>query len=96
MSISSGARSDKNLGTLPIDLFYSVNPQGPWTPIAKGVANSGKHRWYLPAEVRGQAFVRMLVTDMAGNTTRCEGSQATTMDDLSRPAASSTRSFPCR
>jgi hypothetical protein len=79
--------ADKNLGALPVDLFYSVNPQGPWTPIAKGVANSGKYRWYLPREVGSQAYVRVIVSDTAGNSTRSDFGQAVLLDDNSRPRA---------
>jgi hypothetical protein len=68
-------------------LFYSASQQGPWTPIAKGVPNNGKYRWYLPREVGSQAFVRMVVTDMAGNMTRCETSQSVALDDGTRPRA---------
>jgi hypothetical protein len=78
---------DKNLGSTPIDLYYSVNLQGPWTPIAKGVANIGKYRWYLPQEICRQVYVRLVVTDMAGNSTRCENEEAVPLDDLSRPRA---------
>jgi len=78
---------DKNLGSTPVDLYYSMSQQGPWTPIAKGVANSGKYRWYLPQEICQQAFVRLVVTDMAGNSTRCETDEPVPLDDLSRPRA---------
>jgi hypothetical protein len=78
---------DKNLSSTPIDLFYSVSPEGPWTPIAKGAANSGKYRWYLPQEVCREAYVRMDVKDMAGNCTRCEVNEPVILDDMSRPRA---------
>jgi len=78
---------DKNLGSTPIDLFYSASSQGPWTPIAKSVANTGKYRWYLPQELCRQAYVALVVTDMAGNSTRCEISEPIALDDLSRPRA---------
>jgi hypothetical protein len=78
---------DKNLGSSPIDLYYSASSQGPWTPIAKGLSNSGKHRWYLPQELSRQTYVRLVVTDMAGNCSRCETSEPVMLDDQSRPHA---------
>ncbi len=75
----------KNLGSGPIDLYYSSSPQGPWSPIAKGVANSGKYRWYLPQEISRQAYVRMAATDLAGNSTRSDISEPVTLDDGTRP-----------
>jgi hypothetical protein len=78
---------DKNFGPEPIDLYYSVQSHGPWTPIAKGAPNTGKYRWYLPMEIGKQAYVRLVATDLAGNCTRCESTEAVALDDMSRPRA---------
>jgi hypothetical protein len=78
---------DKNLGTNPIDLYYSVSQQGPWTPIAKGTVNSGKYRWYVPQDIGRQVYVRLVATDLAGNSTRSDVSEAVSLDDGTRPVA---------
>jgi hypothetical protein len=79
--------ADKNFGPEPIDLYYSVNQHGPWTPIAKGVPNTGKYRWFLPQEIGKEAFVRLVATDQAGNSCRCEIGEPVALDDSSRPHA---------
>jgi hypothetical protein len=78
---------DKNLGTEPVDLYYAVNREGPWTPIAKGVKNDSRYRWLVPQEIGPLSFVRLVVTDRAGNKTLCETPQAVALDDMSRPRA---------
>lgn len=78
--------SDKNLKPEPVDLYYSSRKEGPWQPIAKGLKNDGNYRWQLPPGLQGEIFVRLDVTDRAGNTTHCEASQGSFMD-LTRPKA---------
>jgi hypothetical protein len=92
--------SDRNLGPEPVDLYYAARHDGPWLTIAKGIKNSGCHRWVVPPDVGAQIFVRLEVTDRAGNSCRCELQQPVVLD-LSRPkvrvlgiAASSPRPTP--
>jgi hypothetical protein len=85
---------DKNLGAEPIALYYSVNAGGPWTPIAKGLRNEGKYRWYLPQGMGKQAFVRLVATDQAGNTCRCELGEPIALDDGKRPSVTITGVVP--
>src|SRR5262249_40955816 len=81
----SWTADDKNFGPEPIDLYYSVNQGGPWTPIAKGIRNDGKYRWYLPPGIGAQAYVRLVATDLAGNSCRCDSTQPLNLDDGYRP-----------
>ncbi len=78
---------DKNLTAEPVDLFYAVNREGPWTSIARGVKNDGRYRWVVPQEIGKLVFVQMVVTDKAGNTYKCHTAQAVALDDGSRPRA---------
>jgi hypothetical protein len=78
---------DKNLGSEPVDLFFAVNREGPWTPIAKGIKNEGRYRWMVPQEIGPLAFLRVAVKDRAGNLATAETPQAVALDDLSRPRA---------
>jgi hypothetical protein len=74
------AASDKNLGSEPIDLYYAPRREGPWAPIARGLRNDGSYRWTAPKDGAGEYFIRMDVTDRAGNLTRCETPQAVVLD----------------
>jgi hypothetical protein len=78
--------SDKNLGTDCISLFYTGKKDGEWLPIAKGLKNDGHYRWAVPREVGPEFYVRMEVTDKAGNSSRCELPDKVVLDS-SRPKA---------
>jgi hypothetical protein len=77
---------DKNLGETPIDLYYANQRDGPWQPVARGLRNDGSHRWTLPQDAGAEFFIRMDVTDRAGNLTRCLSPEPV-MIDLVRPKA---------
>jgi hypothetical protein len=74
------AASDKNLGSEPIDLYYAAHREGPWAPIGRGLRNDGSYRWTAPKDGASEYFIRMDVTDRAGNLTRCETPQAVVLD----------------
>ena len=78
--------NDKNLKADPIDLYYAARPEGPWTVIAKGLKNDGSYRWPCPRDGSTEAYVRMDVTDLAGNTATCQAAQPVVFD-RSRPKA---------
>lgn len=82
--VVSWTANDKNLGPTPIDLYYSTSREGPWQPMGRGLKNAGNYAWDAPREAGPQFFVRMEVTDRAGNMTRCDMPQAVTLD-RSRP-----------
>jgi hypothetical protein len=78
--------SDKNLTAKPITLSYSANIEGPWTPIAEKLENTGQYVWAIPADVPYEFFVRGEAVDKAGNA----GSAVTQKKiavDLSQPKA---------
>jgi hypothetical protein len=77
----SWTAQDKNLTATPVDLYYSAKRNGPWTVIARGLKNDGHYRWTPPMEIGPEAFVRMVVSDKAGNSTQCETPQAVVLDD---------------
>jgi hypothetical protein len=78
--------SDKNLKPQPIDLYYATRHEGPWQPIAKSLKNDGTYRWDLPKNQGTEFFVKMEVSDRAGNMTRCEALQPI-ISDGNRPRA---------
>ena len=59
--------ADKNLGTNPVTLEWAERREGPWTPIANNIANTGKHSWQLPNQLPVQVYMRLRVRDLAGN-----------------------------
>jgi hypothetical protein len=87
MSITWTA-TDKNLARQPISLSYAEQPDGPWTPIATTLDNTGRYVWRMPATgVPFKMLVRVEAVDKAGNI----GSATTTEHvkvDLSRPKVS--------
>jgi hypothetical protein len=78
---------DRNLGSTPVELFYSPGPNGPWTPIAKELPGAGSFKWYPPRELGDSVYVSMIARDRAGNWARCQTIQPVTLDDKSRPRA---------
>ena len=58
---------DASLEPRPVSLWYSDQPQGPWTPIASGLENTGSFVWRLDNHAPDQVFVRFEVRDEAGN-----------------------------
>ena len=61
--------NDDNLQPRPVGLYFSSSPNGPWTPIATGVSNSGHYRWRLERHVPTEIYIRLEVRDTAGNVT---------------------------
>ena len=78
--------TDNWLRPEPVDLYYSARPDGPWLPIARSLRNDGVYRWMMPANVGVEFYVRMEVTDRAGNVAECQTSQPVAKDPA-RPKA---------
>jgi hypothetical protein len=72
--------SDKNLGPEPVNLYYAPGREGPWLPVATNLKNDGLYRWVLPRNGVGQFLVRLEVTDLAGNVTRCDTQSPVVLD----------------
>lgn len=58
---------DNNLSERPIALSFSDTPDGPWTTIAAGLRNDGDYVWPADPQLPRQIFLRIDVTDQAGN-----------------------------
>jgi hypothetical protein len=78
--------TDKNLGPEPIDLYYALQKEGPWQPIARGVRNDGAYRWRAPTEAGSEFYIRLMVSDRAGNAAVCDSPQPVLLD-MSKPRA---------
>ncbi len=58
---------DANLGATPIQLSYSDLPDGPWMPLERPVANTGRHDWLLDFRLPPEIYLKLSVQDLAGN-----------------------------
>jgi beta-lactamase superfamily II metal-dependent hydrolase len=56
-----------NVGVTSVDVQYSLDNGGSWTPLASGVSNSGTLAWSVPSTTSQQALVRVAAHDAAGN-----------------------------
>jgi hypothetical protein len=79
--------SDKNLGGEPINLYYSTKQFGPWQPIARNLPNNGQYHWTFPRDLGTQCYVRLEVTDEAGNITTSESACPLALDQGEPQAA---------
>ena len=59
--------TDEFLSELPIRLSYSSSPNHSWISIAQPLANTGRFDWTMPADVPARLYLRMEVSDRAGN-----------------------------
>lgn len=58
---------DRNLCPRPITLFYAEHPEGPWSPIAANLENSGRYEWFISSCVPANVCVRVEAADLMGN-----------------------------
>jgi hypothetical protein len=68
--------SEQNLGSRPISLAIGDRPDGPFTPIAAGLPNTGQYFWEYDPRSPRQIYLRLEVRDEAGNVA---------IDQLSEP-----------
>jgi len=72
--------NDANMAPNPIQIFYSENQNGPWTPITTaspggltpsalpgGVANNGAYTWMLPPNPPARVYLKFTARDLADN-----------------------------
>jgi hypothetical protein len=58
---------DPNLPSRPITLAIGDRPEGPFTPIAAGLPNSGQYLWEYDPRSPRLIYLRLEVRDEAGN-----------------------------
>jgi agmatine deiminase len=51
-----------------VDLYYSVDGGGAWTPIVAGFADSGAYQWTVPVAHTASALVKVVATAGDGDT----------------------------
>jgi hypothetical protein len=60
--------ADENLASRPVTLAISDRPDGPFSPIAAGLPNTGQYYWEFDPRSPRQIYLRLEVRDDAGNT----------------------------
>jgi nucleotide-binding universal stress UspA family protein len=61
--------TDQWLTPRPITLLYAIEPQGPWSTVAAGLANSGEYLWRVEPSVPRRIYLKVEARDLAGNLT---------------------------
>lgn len=59
--------TDANLGPQAVSLAYAASPQGPWLPLALGIANDGGRSCEFEPTGPDAVYLRIEVRDEAGN-----------------------------
>jgi len=85
--------SDKNLGRQPITLSYSELAEGPWTPIASNLENTGRYVWPMPLNLPFRIYVKVEAADRAGNVGSAQTANPILVD-LSKPKVTITTIEP--
>ena len=75
--------SDAKLAARPVSLFFAANKGGPWTTIASGLDNSGQYGWKLDRRVPDRVYLRLEVSDEAGNLTAVESADPVSLNPSS-------------
>jgi hypothetical protein len=75
---------DKNMAPQPITIYFAEQADGPWTPMAGGLDNTGRYIWRIPPNTPFKFFVRVEALDKGGNIGRADTKQAVIVD-LSTP-----------
>jgi hypothetical protein len=79
--------SDLNLPQRPIRLEWAERKGGPWQTIGEGdLPNTSYYTWKLPERIPGKVYLKMTITDLAGNTGVAESADPVTID-LTEPEA---------
>ncbi len=84
--IISWQADDLLLAARPISFFFSENRNGPWTPIAGGMENTGRYAWLIDGRTPPKIYLRLEVRDEAGNVGAHETAEPVVVDQ-SRPTA---------
>jgi hypothetical protein len=59
--------SDERLMPRPVTISMAVKPEGPFTPVATALENTGKHVYQIPRDHPYEAYIRVEAADAAGN-----------------------------
>ncbi|MFM7133897.1 MAG: agmatine deiminase family protein, partial [Planctomycetota bacterium] len=68
-TIRWNATDTGNAALASVDLAYSTDGGGSWTPIASGIADTGSYAWTVPAAATDSALIRVTARSTDGDTT---------------------------
>ncbi|MFM7117433.1 MAG: hypothetical protein ACKO0N_12440 [Planctomycetota bacterium] len=60
---------DFDIGARPVTILWGQTAEGPWTNIVTGHPNTGTYSWRVDNQTPDKVFLRLEVTDAAGNQT---------------------------
>ena len=60
---------DFDIGARPVTILWGQTAEGPWTNIVTGHPNTGSYSWRVDNQTPEKVFLRLEVTDAAGNQT---------------------------
>jgi hypothetical protein len=72
--------SDKMPSDRPITLSYATQPNGPFTPLAANLENTGRYVWNIEPGTPPIIYLRLEVVDEAGNRTTIDHPQPISLD----------------
>jgi hypothetical protein len=93
--------TDSNLGEDPVTIEWAEHQQGPWRPVtgpsgdgfmpaaggaARGVPNTGRYPWRVPAGLPPRVYLKVTARDAAGNVTPVV-TPGPVLIDLAKPRA---------
>ena len=71
---------DRNLARRPVSLSYAASAEGPWSPIASNIENSGHYVWQMPSNGPLTFYIRVEAADMVGNVGVAQASKPLSID----------------
>ncbi len=85
--------TDRNLANNPISLKWSERPDGEWQTIAAEIPNTGRYAWQMPANLPFKVYLRIEVSDLAGNVNQAQTPEPVLVD-LTEPEGGITGLAP--
>jgi hypothetical protein len=59
--------TDERLAVKPVTISVSTRKDGPWTPVATSIENTGRYVWHMPRDHPYAFHVKVEAADRAGN-----------------------------
>jgi len=82
--------TDRNLARKPISLSFAEQSEGPWTPFAINLENTGHYQWPISPGTPHKFWIRVEAADSAGNVGGADSSSPVLID-VSQPKVTNIR-----
>jgi len=73
---------DFDIGARPVTILWGQTAEGPWTNIVTGHPNTGSYSWRVDNQTPDKIFLRLEVTDAAGNQTASQTTRPVELNGL--------------